>query len=135
MQVAENGYLFMNMGWYFQYPLFDYLYTGLDRAALARGLSALTGNPDLEPERTLAYELSMRYSFPGNLVASITYFSKQTTNLIDTKTFVPGDSKLVGTYGFCRIRQHAKRRRAWFRTDVFPASAATGLPAKFPTRS
>lgn len=100
MQVAENGYLFMNMGWYFQYPLFDYLYTGLDRAALARGLSALTGNPDLEPERTLAYELSIRYSFPGNLVASITYFSKQTTNLIDTKTFVPGDSKLVGTYGF-----------------------------------
>ncbi|MEK9137457.1 MAG: hypothetical protein AAB393_10075, partial [Bacteroidota bacterium] len=52
MQIAENGYLFVNVGWYFQYPLFDYLYTGLDRVGLTKGISALTGNPDLEPERT-----------------------------------------------------------------------------------
>ncbi len=100
LHVAENGYLFVNLGWYFQYPLFDYLYTGLDRAALAKGLSAITGNPDLEPERTMAYEISMRYSFTYNLVASATYFKKHTTNLVDTKTFVPGDSKLAGTYGY-----------------------------------
>ena len=100
MQVAENGYLFVNLGSYFQYPLFDYLYSGLDRVTLARGFSALTGNPDLEPERTIAYEMSLRYSFSHEIVGSITYFNKQTTNLIDTKTFVPGDSKLAGTYGF-----------------------------------
>ncbi len=99
-QLAENGYLFLNIGWYFQYPLFDYLYSGLDQASLARGLSAVTGNPDLEPERTKSYELSIKYSFDYNIVGSITYFKKETTNLIDTKTFVPGDSKVVGTYGF-----------------------------------
>lgn len=99
-QLAENGYLFLNIGWYFQYPLFDYLYSGLDQASLARGLSAVTGNPDLEPERTKSYELSIKYSFDYNIVGSITYFKKETTNLIDTKTFVPGDSKVVGSYGF-----------------------------------
>jgi outer membrane receptor for ferrienterochelin and colicin len=99
-QLAENGYLFLNIGWYFQYPLFDYLYSGLDRAALGRGVSAVTGNPNLEPERTKSYELSVKYSFDYNIVGSITYFKKETTNLIDTKTFVPGDSKLAGTYGF-----------------------------------
>ncbi|MEO8168867.1 MAG: TonB-dependent receptor, partial [bacterium] len=99
-QLSENGYLFLNIGWYFQYPLFDYLYSGLDRVSIAKGLSAVTGNPDLEPERTKSYELSVKYSFKHNIVGSITYFKKQTTNLIDTKTFIPGDSKLAGSYGF-----------------------------------
>jgi len=99
-QLAENGYLFLNIGWYFQYPLFDYLYSGLDQVSIAKGLSAVTGNPDLEPERTKSYEISVKYSFDYNIVGSITYFKKETTNLIDTKTFVPGDSKLAGSYGF-----------------------------------
>ena len=57
-------------GWYFQYPLFEYLYTGLDRVALAEGISAITGNPDLEPERTKVWELSLKYSLPFDIVAS-----------------------------------------------------------------
>lgn len=100
MQLAENGYLFVNLGWYFQYPVFDYLYAGLDRVALTRGISALTGNPDLEPERTTSFEIALKYSFDYNLVGSITYFKKQSKNLVDTKTFIPGDSKLAGNSGF-----------------------------------
>jgi len=100
MPVLENGYVFFNLGWYFQYPLFDYLYTGIDRIALSQGISAVTGNPDLEPERSTAWEIALKYSFPLNLVGSLTYFRKETTNLVDTKTFVPGDSKVSGTYGF-----------------------------------
>ena len=100
MQIAERGYLFVNLGWYFQYPLFNYLYTGLDRVALAKGISAITGNPDLEPERTKQWEISLRYILPLDMVGSITYFKKESTNLVDTKTFVAGDSKLAGSYGF-----------------------------------
>jgi hypothetical protein len=44
--------------------------------------------------------MSLKYSFPQNLVGSLTYFRKETTNLVDTKTFIPGDSKLAGNYGF-----------------------------------
>jgi outer membrane receptor for ferrienterochelin and colicin len=100
MQLAENGYLFVNVGWYFQYPLFEYLYTGLDRVGLTKGVSALTGNPDLEPERTTSVEIALKYSFDYNLVGSLTYFKKQSKNLIDAKTFVPGDSKVAGNFGF-----------------------------------
>lgn len=100
MQIAERGYLFVNLGWYFQFPLFDYLYSGLDRVALARGISAITGNPDLEPERTKVWELALKYSLPLDMVASVTYFRKETSNLVDTKTFIPGDSKLAGNFGF-----------------------------------
>jgi len=100
MQVSEKSYLFINIGWYFQYPLFDYLYTGLDRVALAKGISAVTGNPDLEPERTQAFEVSYRHILPLELVGSVTYFKKETRNLVDAKTFIPGDSKLAGNFGF-----------------------------------
>lgn len=100
IQATENGYIFINLGWYFQYPLFDYLYTGLDRAAIGRGVGAITGNPNLEPERSKLWEISFKYVLPENLVASATYFRKETSNLVDTKTFIPGDSKLAGTYGF-----------------------------------
>lgn len=103
MPVMEKGFLFFNLGWYFQNPLFDYLYTGIDRVALGRGVSALTGNPDLEPERSSSWEASFKYSLPLNLVASIAYFKKESTNLTDSKTFVPGDSKLAGSYGFAEF--------------------------------
>jgi outer membrane receptor protein involved in Fe transport len=100
VQVTPKGYFFLNLGWYFQFPLFDYLYTGLDRVALARGVGALTGNPDLEPERSKLWEISFKYELPAEVVASITYFRKESTNLVDSKTFVPGDSKLAGDFGF-----------------------------------
>jgi outer membrane receptor protein involved in Fe transport len=103
MPVGEKAYLFFNLGWYFQHPLFDYLYTGIDRIALGRGISAVTGNPDLEPERSTAWEASFKYALPLDVVASIVYFKKETTNLTDTKTFIPGDSKVAGTYGFAEF--------------------------------
>ncbi len=98
--IVENGYLYLNLGWYFQYPLFEYLYSGLDRVGLAKGMSAITGNPDLEPERTTMWEISFKYSLLQNIVGSITYFRKETSNQIDSKTFIPGDSKLAGNFGF-----------------------------------
>jgi outer membrane receptor for ferrienterochelin and colicin len=102
-QVAEHGFFFVNLGWYFQYPLFDYLYTGIDRAALGKGIAAVTGNPDLEPERSVQWEFSLKYSIPYGLVVSATYFKKAVTNLVDTKTFIPGDSKIAGNYGFAEF--------------------------------
>ena len=100
MGVFEKGFLFFNLGWYFQNPLFEYLYTGLDRVALTRGIPAVMGNPDLEPERSASWEASFRYAFPFNVVASVCYFQKESTNLTDTKTFMAGDSKVTGGYGF-----------------------------------
>ena len=103
MQVTEKSYCFFNLGFYFQNPLFDYLYTRIDRIALEKGFSALTGNPDLEPELSTQWELSYRYALPYDIVASVAYFKKETTNLIDSKTFVSGDSKVAGTFGFAQF--------------------------------
>lgn len=91
---------FINLGWYTQFPLFDELYTGLDRIALAQGVSALLGNPGLEPERSTLWELSYKRALPYGAVGAIAYFRKSITNLVDARTFVPGFSHLSGGYGF-----------------------------------
>ncbi|HUI08725.1 MAG TPA: TonB-dependent receptor [Bacteroidota bacterium] len=101
--VDEASSFFINFGWYTQFPLFDELYTGLDRVALERGVPAILGNPGLEPERSAMAELSYKRSFPHGFVASIAYFRKSITNLIDTRTFVPGFSHLSGSYGFAQF--------------------------------
>ncbi|RPH36239.1 TonB-dependent receptor, partial [bacterium] len=101
--LSEKASVYFNHGFYFQNPLFNYMYTGLDRVALNRGISALTGNPNLDPERTIQMEVSLKYILPLDMVGSVTYFKKTTSNLVDTKTFVSGDSKVAGGYGFAEF--------------------------------
>ncbi len=113
---SENGFLFVNYGYYFQYPLFDYLYSGLDAVVLQKGVSAVVGNPNLDPERTKAMEFSVKQVLVENLVASVTYFKKESQNLIDSKTFLPTDSRYAGDYGFAEYVQQllcrCQRRRS-----------------------
>jgi hypothetical protein len=103
MPIDERSTLFVNFGWYTQYPLFDELYSGLDRVALAKGVSAVLGNPSLEPERSAMWEISYKRSFAFDLVAAATYFKKSVSNLVDSKTFVPGFSHISGSYGFAEF--------------------------------
>lgn len=100
---AASGYLFVNYGEYVQFPLFDYLYSGLNNVSLQRGVGVLIGNPDLEPERTKAWEISAKYAFEDDAVLSATYFDKTTYNQIDIKTFVPGTARAAGDYGFAEF--------------------------------
>ncbi|HTR82657.1 MAG TPA: TonB-dependent receptor [Bacteroidota bacterium] len=97
---SENGFFFVNYGYYFQFPLFNYLYSGLDAVTLQKGISAVVGNPNLDPERTKAWEFSVKQVLTENVVGSVTYFKKESKNLIDSKTFLPTDSKYAGDYGF-----------------------------------
>lgn len=93
-------FLFVNFGVYFQYPLFDYLYSGLNPVLISKTVPALIGNPDLEPETTRMWEFSLKCILPYDIVVTGTYFSKQTDNLIDTKTLIPSNARLAGDYGF-----------------------------------
>ena len=100
---AERGYLFINYGKYVQFPLFDYLYSGLNNVSLKKGVGALIGNPDLRPEETRSWEMSLKYALKNGVVLSSTYFHKETINQIDVKTFVPTNSSVAGDYGFAEF--------------------------------
>ncbi len=90
--VGSSGFFFVNFGYFFQVPLFDYMYTGL-HFDLKKGIRLLYGNPDLKPERTKAYEFSYKHTVLEDVLLSFTYFQKEMTGLVDTKTFLATDSK------------------------------------------
>jgi hypothetical protein len=107
--MGTSSFFFMNFGHYFQYPLFDYLYSGVNPAQLRAGTrNVLTGNPDLSPERTIAWEIGLKHGLNKSVVASVTYFRKSITNQIDSKTLIPFDSKSAGDFGFASYVNNAQ---------------------------
>ncbi|MCI0493568.1 TonB-dependent receptor [candidate division KSB1 bacterium] len=98
--LTSKSHLFINYGHYIQYPLFEHLYSGLDNVNLKYGINVLRGNPNLLAEKTSAWEISARHNLIENVVISALYFKKETTDQIDTKTFVPTNSRIAGDYGF-----------------------------------
>jgi outer membrane receptor for ferrienterochelin and colicin len=107
--LSERSFFFVNFGHYFQFPLFDYLYSGINPAQLRAGSkNILVGNPDLEPERTVAWEIGVKHSIREDVVASMTYFKKDMSNQLDAKTLIPFDSKSAGDYGFALYVNNAE---------------------------
>lgn len=92
MPLEKGSYIFLNFGLFFQVPLFEYLYSGLN-VDLKKGHRVLVGNPDLKPEQTRMWEISYRKILNEDFVGTVTYFSKEIRNLVDTKTFLATDSK------------------------------------------
>lgn len=90
--ITKDDFFFINYGFFFQVPMFDYMFTGLN-FDLKKGIKALYGNPDLKPERTSAMELSYKRTFWDTWLVSFTYFHKDISGLVDTKTFLASDSK------------------------------------------
>lgn len=102
-----NLVLIMNYGHYFQFPLFDYLYSGINPQQLAKGVNVLVGNPDLKPERTHAWEIGMKYGLDERTLLSLTYFKKEFIDQIDSKTFLPSKARAAGDYGFAEYINNA----------------------------
>ncbi len=105
--LAWNMLLVMNYGHYFQFPLFDYLYSGINPQQLRSGVSVLVGNPDLKPERTHAWEIGVKYGLDERSLLSVTYFKKEFIDQIDSKTFLPSKARLAGDYGFAEYVNNA----------------------------
>ncbi|MDM7927009.1 MAG: TonB-dependent receptor [bacterium] len=98
--------MFSNIGWYAQFPAFQFLYAGLDNRALRNGMSVIKGNPDLNPETNQVWEAGLKRALPPAGVLSLTLFSKQSRNQVDAKTFVPTNSRVLGDYGFAEYVNH-----------------------------
>jgi len=102
-----NMVLVMNYGHYFQFPLFDYLYSGTNPQQIRNGLNVLVGNPDLKPERTHAWEVGVKYGLNEKTALHVTYFKKEFIDQIDSKTFLPSKARVAGDYGFAEYVNNA----------------------------
>ncbi|MCF7797978.1 MAG: TonB-dependent receptor, partial [Lentisphaeria bacterium] len=83
--ITSTAVIHMNYGWFFQMPLFDYLYTNSNYNQ-ANGFSPL-GDPDLRPAKTVMWEVSCRGEMTKTTMIDFTIFKKEATNLVDANTY------------------------------------------------
>ncbi len=100
--ITETSVIHMNYGWFFQMPLFDYLYTNSNYNQ-ANGFSPL-GDPDLKPAKTVMWEVSCRGELNPSTMFDFTLFKKEVSNLVDANTYkTTSSTDVYGSSGFTRF--------------------------------
>ncbi|MCB2231287.1 TonB-dependent receptor [bacterium] len=91
--ISEKSVMHFNYGIYFQAPAFTYLYTNL-QGDISSGLPLL-GNPELEPEETISYELGLDHLIGDHLRLDVTAYYKDIQNLVTTRELQALDNLTV----------------------------------------
>ncbi len=137
--IQENRVLFFNYGHSTRLPHPTFVYTGLDPFFQDRSFFADLGNPDLDPEVDISYELGLKNQFSSNDVFSITAFWRDKFDFITVSSVVVQDptgrdvTRAFRVNGdFARVRgieaSYLKRMGDWFQGQVSASfSRATGL--------
>jgi len=81
--VSDLSVMHFNYGLYYQVPQYAYMYTNL-QGDIATGRPIL-GNPDLEPEQVISYELGLDHLIGDNLRVDVTAYFKDMRDLVTTR--------------------------------------------------
>jgi len=133
--VSDNQTLFFSYGHFSKFPRPQYVYTKLLRSS-ARSTSQTIGNPNLNPETTVAYELGLRNQITENDVLNVTAYYKDIFDYITTRTVqVAPTGYSTGSYttyinlDYTRSRgievEYKKRYGEWFRGTASVAYSIT----------
>jgi outer membrane receptor protein involved in Fe transport len=134
--VSDNQTLFFSYGHFSKLPRPQFVYAKLNQGSVRSSLPV--GNPNLNPETTVAYELGLRNQLSGSDVLTVTAFYKDIFDYITEKTVLRvntvGGAQYYSTYlnsDYGRVRgievEYKTRFGNWFRGGVSGSySIATG---------
>lgn len=90
--ITDRGIIHFSYGHFFQMPPFQYLYSNPNfKTSVASG-DPLFGNPNLNPEKTVTYELGLQQQLFEDLAFNVTGYFKDVRDLLATQTIrVSGD--------------------------------------------
>lgn len=137
--IQENQVLFFNYGHSTKVPHPTFVYTGLDPFFQDRSFFADLGNPNLDPEVDISYELGLRYQVTSNDVLNVTAFWRDKFDFITIENIRIADATGRETTrafringDFARVRgveaSYLKRIGSWFQGQLSGSfSRATGL--------
>jgi outer membrane receptor protein involved in Fe transport len=80
--VSESGVLHFSYGHFFQRPAFDVLYQNPDFELT--GLNTVVGNPDLDVEKTVQYEIGLQQQLGEDVAAELSFYSRDIRDLVST---------------------------------------------------
>ena len=135
--VSDNQMLFFSYGHFSKRPKPQFVYAKLSPAT-ARSTFQKFGNPDLDPETTVAYELGLQNQFSSDDVLTVTAYYKDIFDYVSTRQARVTSSRLSSgnfvTYinqDYARSRgieiEYRKRVGLWFRGGISGSySIATG---------
>ena len=137
--ITENRVMFFNYGHSTRIPHPTFIYTGLDPFFQDRSFFADLGNPNLDPEVDISYELGLRNQLSTNDVLNVTAFWRDKFDFITVESVIIRDptgretTRAFRVNGdFARVRgveaSYLKRIGSWFQGQLSASfSRATGL--------
>lgn len=85
--VTDKAVMYANYGHFFQPVELGELYQSLN-ADFTTG-RPLIGNPDLPPQKTVAYEIGLKYAFTPDVAGEVTAYFKDVTDLLASRSLNP----------------------------------------------
>jgi outer membrane receptor protein involved in Fe transport len=81
--ISDKGMLYFSYGHFFQIPTYNYIYTNSEFELRDKQIVA----GELEPQKTVIYEVGFRQEMVEDLALNVTGFYKDITNLIGTRRY------------------------------------------------
>jgi len=81
--ITDQGIIHFSYGHFFQIPSFENLFINSDYLVTqASGLSQITGNPDLKPQKTIMYEIGLQQILFPNISLNTSIYYRDIRNLL-----------------------------------------------------
>jgi outer membrane receptor protein involved in Fe transport len=81
--ITDQGIIHFSYGHFFQIPTFENLYNNSDYlVSSGQTLNSMTGNPDLDAQRTVSYELGLQQVLFENIGVDFTVYYRDIRNLL-----------------------------------------------------
>ncbi|MFN1834104.1 TonB-dependent receptor [Balneola sp. MJW-20] len=106
--INDNGVIYFSYGYFFQIPSYNFLYTN-SRILLTQGTGnegQIFGNPDLEPERSIQYELGFKQEIFSGTAIEVTGYYKDTRDYVSSRPQTTGNPSI--NYGIYFNRDYSR---------------------------
>ncbi len=102
--ISDRGVIHVSYGHFFQIPKLEDLFTNPEyRIASGTGIiNTLVGNPDLEPQQTISYEIGLQQELTDDFGVTINFYFRDIRNLISA-------DKVVLTYDQRKYAMYVNR--------------------------
>lgn len=102
--ISENQMLFLSYGHFSKRPKPQFVYAKLNPSSAQSSFQKF-GNPDLDPETTVAYELGLKNQFSSNDVLTVTAYYKDIFDYVTTKNAQIQTARLTSTNFLTYVNQ------------------------------
>jgi hypothetical protein len=84
--ITDRGVIHFSYGHFFQIPEFQYLYQNPDFKVTGSSGTALFGNADLKPQKTVMYEIGLQQQITDHVGVDVTLFYRDVRDWVGTST-------------------------------------------------